>query len=282
MKKHSIESMGFDELFKTQMKDYFEKFAKVITDYEILDLPRKADILVIEEAGQKISDHVSVFTYFKKINIIEFKSARDSFSMNTDFHKIYVYTGGVMEKEKEATPENTTFTLVIARRPSKLLFKYEKNVQKLRNGVYLIENINSIGIYVVVIEELEIDFTNELGILKEYSSKKDIEIYVKELCHRFKMNDNDFEQLFYYAIALYEDLVEKLATQEGINMTVVEKNINKWADKFGLKDKYISEGEMRATISNAKKMIKKGMDTDTISEITGLSKKDIEKLRDEK
>ncbi|MCG8573049.1 MAG: hypothetical protein MJB14_23195, partial [Spirochaetes bacterium] len=83
------------------------------------------------------------------------------------------------------------------------------------------------------------------------------------------------------AIALYEELVDKLAAPEGINMTVVEKNIEKWTEKTGLKDKYISEGKQEANIEAAKKMLKKGMDTDTISEITGLTKDQVEKLRKE-
>ncbi|MCB1191666.1 MAG: hypothetical protein KDK90_14580 [Leptospiraceae bacterium] len=76
----------YDEIFKYRIKQFFEKFAIVKTEYEILRLPRKADILVIE-AEESIQDHVLLFTYFKKYNIIEFKSEEDRFRTR-DLYKI--------------------------------------------------------------------------------------------------------------------------------------------------------------------------------------------------
>ena len=41
-------NIGYDELFKSVMKFYFGPFANVITDFEIIKLPKKVDLLVIE------------------------------------------------------------------------------------------------------------------------------------------------------------------------------------------------------------------------------------------
>jgi len=40
--------LGYDEIFKILVKNFFESFATVITDYEIVKLPKKADTLIIE------------------------------------------------------------------------------------------------------------------------------------------------------------------------------------------------------------------------------------------
>ncbi len=69
-------------------------------------------------------------------------------------------------------------------------------------------------------------------------------------------------------------------------MTMVEKNIFKWASELGILEKAknegiekgIEKGEYNKSIDTAKKMIKKGFSNDEISDLTGLSKEDIEKL----
>ena len=80
MEKNSTKEIGFDESFKILAKDFFGKFSKVITDCEILKLPRKADVLVIE-TEKPITKYVKIFDYFKKVNIIEFKSVNNPFRL---------------------------------------------------------------------------------------------------------------------------------------------------------------------------------------------------------
>lgn len=72
-KNKELKPTGYDEIFKIMIKHYFERFAKVITDYEIINLPKKADLLIIE-VDKPITKHVKIFTYFKRFNIIEFNS----------------------------------------------------------------------------------------------------------------------------------------------------------------------------------------------------------------
>ena len=115
-----IKSFGYDECFKILAKHFFEKFSKVITDYEIIKLPKKTDLLVIE-TDSPIHEHVKIFDYFKKFNIIEFKSPGDTFRPAEDLPKIFIYLGGILLNEKAATPQNTTFTLVSSHKPVKLL-----------------------------------------------------------------------------------------------------------------------------------------------------------------
>jgi len=42
-----INYSNYDEIFKTLMKEYFEQFAIVITNYEITKLLKTTDLLII-------------------------------------------------------------------------------------------------------------------------------------------------------------------------------------------------------------------------------------------
>ena len=85
--------IGFDESFKILAKHFFSEFSKVITDFEITKLPKKTDVLIIE-TEKPIKKYVRIFAYFKKFNIIEFKSVQDPFRMDEDLPKILIYIGG--------------------------------------------------------------------------------------------------------------------------------------------------------------------------------------------
>ena len=61
-----IKSYGYDESFKILARHFFERFSKVITDYEIIKLPKKTDVLVVE-ADSPINTYVKIFDYFKKL-----------------------------------------------------------------------------------------------------------------------------------------------------------------------------------------------------------------------
>ena len=113
-------------------KNYFEPFATVITDYEIVNLPKKADILIIE-MKEKFSNKLTLFKYFKKYNGIEFKSFADPFKMNEDEYRLGIYINGILLQEKESNKDNTTFTLITSRKPQKMFDVYRENIKGLMN-----------------------------------------------------------------------------------------------------------------------------------------------------
>ena len=49
---------------------YFEKFLFIETEFEILNLPKKFDFLIISPI-QPIGEYVKIFTYFRKYNFID-------------------------------------------------------------------------------------------------------------------------------------------------------------------------------------------------------------------
>jgi hypothetical protein len=138
-RKHHTEkpltNIGFDESFKILAVHFFSRFSKVITDFELINLPKKADVLVVE-TDRPITRHVRIFDYFKAFNIIEFKSVSNPFRVAEDVPKIFIYAGGLLLNEKKATIANTTFTMLSSRKPGRFLREYKNDVHKVKNGVY--------------------------------------------------------------------------------------------------------------------------------------------------
>ncbi|HBD93016.1 MAG: hypothetical protein A2015_00910 [Spirochaetes bacterium GWF1_31_7] len=229
----------YDELFKKQIKEFFQKFATVITDYEIVKLPKKADILIIE-MHEKLNQKLDIFKYFDTFNIIEFKSAADHFKVGEDDLKISFYINGVLLQEQDANEKNTTFTVVSSAKPVALLKKFKNNIQKIVPGLYKIENIALIPVHIIVINELEGDFTEEYTLLKEFSNGLDLEKFMRQFLLKYDtIKDKD---TFDVLLSLYGMDVIKIMKELGMYANLIERNIDQVITELGLKDKYMQEG----------------------------------------
>ncbi len=97
-KKKRKESIPYEDTFKNRIKEYFSPFARVH----------------LEEDKEPIIEHVALFTYFKKWNMIDFKSEGDRFSQE-DFYKMGHYINGFFLNQKKCKEEELTYTLVTTR-----------------------------------------------------------------------------------------------------------------------------------------------------------------------
>ncbi|MDQ1265804.1 MAG: hypothetical protein QG635_956 [Bacteroidota bacterium] len=263
---------GFDEAFKARMKNYFRHFAEVVTDFEILKLPRRVDILIIEKI-QPIRKYVKIFTYFKRFNIIEFKSEKDRFVLEPDLYDLGIYINGVLRLKKEAKPENTTFSLVSSTRPAKLIRKYKAD--RLKKGLYIINNISLLPLHLVVIEELDIEFEKEVSVLKDFTSRKDRRQYLeKKIEERYISNEINNDE-WNYLIRLYFKEINKILKERSISLNIMEKNIRIAAEEFGLKKEYIQEGIETERQILARKALSKGYPIEEIMDLTGMSREDV-------
>ena len=270
---------GYDEIFKILVKNFFESFATVITDYEIVKLPKKADILIIE-MKEKFQDKLKVFKYFKKYNGIEFKSFADPFKMNEDEYRLGIYINGILLQEKEANRENMTFTLVSSRKPAKLLDTFQGKIEKLDRGIYEIRDIALIPVHLIVIPELPMEFEQEFEILKEVTLGEDRTEFLRGLLKRG--SDEITNDLIAYALAMYEEEFEKIFKEEGESMTKIEKNIRRLTEKYGVKKEIFNEGKnegkIEGKIETAKNMLKDGFSMIQIQKYTGLDIEEIKQL----
>jgi len=229
----------YDELFKKQFKEFFQKFATVITDYEIVKLPKKADILIIE-MHEKLNQKLDIFTYFDTFNIIEFKSAADHFKVGEDDLKISFYINGVLLQEKDANEKNTTFTMVSSAKPVAFLKKFKDKLQNISPGHYRIEGIALIPVHIIVISELEGDFTEEYKLLKEFSTGLDLEKFIRQFLLKYDtIKDKD---TFDVLLSLYGMEIIKIMKELGMYTNMIERNIDQVVNELGLKGKYMQEG----------------------------------------
>jgi len=226
-----IEEIGFDESFKILATHFFGAFSKVITDFEIINLPKKADVLVVE-ADKPIAQYVRIFDYFKTYNIVEFKSVKDSFRMAEDFPNILIYIGGLLLNKKNATIGNTTFTVLSSRKPKRFLGAYKEHVQTLKNGVYLIKAIVQVPVYIVCANEIEGDFDSELALVKEFSTGNERIRFIEKVLDGVLKGNRQFDEFLHIAFSLYRDEINSILSKKGVSMTIVEKNIRAWNEQL--------------------------------------------------
>jgi hypothetical protein len=205
-------NVGFDEFFKTSMKVYFEPFATVITNFEIIKLPKKVDLLIIE-ADKPIEEHLEVIKYFKRFNVIEFKSESDKFDLNKDIYIMGIFLNGVLFTVPESNIRNTTFTLVSSRRLSKLLKTYD--AKKIRDGLYVIDNISIIPIHIVIISEIEPNLVKEITALKELTVSKDLSIFLSNLIDKYNENPEEYKKYLELASSNYFIEINKILEKKG-------------------------------------------------------------------
>jgi hypothetical protein len=142
----------------------------------------------------------------------------------------------------------------------------------MKTGLYRISGISLIPIYLVVIEDLEIDFEKEIKILKEFSTKQDRKRFLENIIERYKNGEKEIEELIKYSLILYQNETKNLIIKEGIEMNVMERNLNKWIEESGLKEKYIQmgleKGIEKSKIEIAKNLLDMKMPIEQISKIT--------------
>lgn len=267
-------TFGYDETFKILAKHFFESFSKVITDFEIINLPKKADILVVE-TDKPIHNYTDIFSYFKRVNIIEFKSVDNPFNMTYDLHKLLIYLGGVCLNTNQPDYRNTTITVVSSRKPVRLLKAFAEDLHELKKGVYYIKGIVPIPVYFILANEVTGKLSRELAVIKEFTTGKERMRYLTSIINEVITGNTDFREFLYFAFCLYMDEMRGIMKKEGIKMTLAEINIEKWNKELGLRDRYIKEGKKE----DAKRMLAKGYPIEDIIDITGLTKDEILKLQ---
>jgi len=287
MERSKKTNTGYDEAFKIQMKWHFVVFSHVRTDFELNNLPRRVDLLIIE-ADESIEKHVKLFKYFKKLNIIEFKSAANPFRMPVDLFKAGVYLNGVFLNMPEAKIEDTTFTIVTSRRPVKLFKQYKP--EEIRQGVYRIPSV-PIPIHVVVANEVEQSLEGEIGIIRGFSSGKRLREYIRTV-----LKEGKEDELLNFTRILYKKEVTEIAKREGIEMPAKtwKRMVEEAAEDTGLKEAWLQQGVEQGLQQGVEqgleqlhqrmeyvviRALAKGMTVEEISGMTGLTAEEINKLK---
>lgn len=205
-------------------------------EHQLGTRPREIDVLIIKkEAGIPVSANVGRF--FRKHNIVEYKSPRDYLSID-DFYKVYGYAcfyKADAENTNEIRIEDLTITFVCHNMPKRLMqhWKQERNyeVSFEEAGIYYIRG-DAIPIQLIVTAELsgEKNFwlrnlTHDLKetamakrLIAEYEKHKESGLYKAVMDIIVRANRKKFEEVKDMCEALEELMKDELDAREHIGM----------------------------------------------------------------
>jgi hypothetical protein len=272
--------LKYDEFFKITTKNFFEILkCNVITEFEIINLPKKVDIIIIKNPNSK---KLQLFKYFKNYNIISFKSEKDK-PTSKDFYDLFIYLMGFCNLEKLANLNNTTITLIASHLPKSFLKLFQHNLIPIKKGLWKLEQ-KLFHIYFIEINQLdsndyEVEYLHIFGNKEKLNTgshnihnliknKKMLEFLKQMYFIRYSNFEKEIPEDFPMPKVYEADITELVKPH-------YEKGLQEGLQK-GLQEGKL-EGKLEAKIETAKKLIQKGIDIKIIMEATGLSKKDLKK-----
>ncbi|MDR1537987.1 MAG: hypothetical protein LBU32_08320 [Clostridiales bacterium] len=131
---------GNYDALRAELKDYLDVL-EIIPEYPLTDEPLRIDVLVI-----KLKENVTIgknfARIFKRLNIIEYKSPEDSFTVE-DFHKVIGYASILALASEPFTDfSETTVTAIVATKPVQLLSYFKDKgleVTEHPNGIVTLQ-----------------------------------------------------------------------------------------------------------------------------------------------
>jgi hypothetical protein len=143
-----------DEAFKVFSKLFFEKGLKyqVHTDYELLKLPKRLDVVVIKGA-LSLAKKLKFFSYFRQYNIISFKSFTDRLK-KADLYDALIYAPAYAKNERLKNLKGITVTVISAYQRRGIV--KELGLKEVRGGVYEYEG-GQHCLRLVVLNEVELE-----------------------------------------------------------------------------------------------------------------------------
>jgi hypothetical protein len=245
MKKKTIRR-PLNEVFKKKFKKFFERFAVVKTEFEIVGLPRKFDILIIE-TDTPFRDRLEIFSYFKKYNIVDFKSEGDELTVD-GLNKVCYYFYAFLLREYAAKYANTTVTIVSTFRPFIISDEYEH--EQVKKGIFTVKGLTKVDLYVVVVDELGEKDKEEYQLLRTFVSKNHRRSMIADVFKHGTVEEQ--EDL----ILLYGQEVFQTMEEENIIMDVLERRAYDVAKQLGIVQKVTQKVTQRVTKKVKRKVLK--------------------------
>ena len=188
---HKIQwHQGFYSGLKLELREYND-ILEYETEHELSQKPLRIDMLVIKmKASREISNPIASF--FKKHNIIEYKSPDDELSID-DFYKVIGYAGiykSLGKKVNEIPAEDITISIFRHSYPEKLISNLKKTGAEItaeNPGVYRVLGLFYIPIRIIVSSRLSEDHV-ALKILAKNIEKDSVERFLKNL---IKLDNKD-------------------------------------------------------------------------------------------
>ncbi len=214
--------MAWDTFFKQILKEELSGF-EVQSNVPVGKLPLSVDLVIIRpDQAPKIPVLQPFVNRLSDINVLEFKSARDSIA-KSDLSKLIGYIGLYCENKSFGVLEMKKITgwYIIPNMPR---YFTELNLIQEEEGIYLFKFY--FPIYIIVIDQLEIKVDNMPFLL--FSSKKRLALALKKI-----VREKSLQKYLSIAYLLYPEGMKKLAIEEQISFEEIQKNIRSAVEELG-------------------------------------------------
>ena len=273
MNKKTRSLLTLDQLFKYAFSRYFsEKNFEVHTEAELLTGPKRIDVILIRKEDKSKNTGFKIFDYLSEHNIISYKSLVDKFNVKA-VNECFIYFLLYLEYWQGANKDNTTITLITSKISKKVLNEYRPLITRESKGRLEIKYGHA-NLVILNIEELEL--TGEDGILLSAFSKKVQGIPQK---HGFSFDRNIIDILREVVDSRLKHFEGVSDVQHAVDVTDIMMPKIEEAERRGI-EKGIEKGMEKGKIDAARSMLVKGFSLSDISDITGLSVKEIKALKE--
>ena len=266
-KNQNRHELTLDQFFKYGCEAYFtKKNFEVHTEKELITGAKRVDAVLRGQIEQVNKLDFKIFTYFNEHNLISFKSFKDKFN-DQAITDCFIYFYSYIQYCKAAREDNTTITLITSKTSKKVLSKYKDFITVHEQGKIMITQ-GLLELFILNIEELKLD--GEDGLLLS-SLREKVARNLKK--HKFSYNKKDK-----IIIDILTELFNtRLKYFEGVKPMGAVADITKYVKPKLEEAEKRGRAEGRAEVALG--MLNKGYSISDISDLTGLSTKEINKLR---
>jgi hypothetical protein len=263
---------AFFEAVQMELDEYRNDL-QFISEYQLNTEPLKIDVVIIKKT-RDFPIEKNIAAIFRKENVLEYKSPDDYISVD-DFYKVYGYAC-LYKVLNKVDIHDLTLTFAGSRYPRDLL----AHLQEIRG--YTLEE-KWPGIYTIKGDILPIQVINSRKL------SADENLWLKELDNQLEVPDMqrvraEIVRLGKTArIKAYLDVVLKAnrkSLREALKMSDTTLTLDEIFEEAGLTAKWEARAEERKAIEIARNLLNLGDSTDKIIAATGLSREEVENLRD--
>ncbi|MDR1483948.1 MAG: hypothetical protein LBT09_03895 [Planctomycetaceae bacterium] len=263
------------------------------SEHQLTTEPLKIDVVIVKKR-RNIMIKKNIARIFQKYNIVEYKSPSISVSIR-DYYKTQAY-GWLSASFNRIDIKDMSLTIVATKHPLKLLNNLKDNfgIDSIQNGIYRVKH-TSIATQIVVSSELSesenlwlASLNNGITITRLKQVTTDIASYEHDPTAKAYF-DVVVGANFQTYLKLIETQEMKTLTQHLQEMGIIDQLLAQKRAEIRdevrdevydeVRDKVRAEERQANQIETARKLKYHGMDRELIMEITGLSLKEVKRLR---
>lgn len=260
-------------------------------EFNLNSKPLQADLLVINKQGQDEIKN-TIGKLFRKHNIMEYKAPKDGINIDSYFKTIAyacLYKSGGREVNERMQRE-ITISIVQERKPQKLFTMLISDGYDISNpykGIYYISgSIMLFPTQFIISKELDKEEHIWLTALTEEMLEKDAQLLIKSTNNLLRKEDKDNADSLLNVAIRANEMTFAILRREAPEMCEALEELMQpvIAEKLKKKEEEVTQQvtqQVTTQVSNtiAVKLLEDDMPIELIMKYTGLTKKEIEKLR---